>query len=91
VYRSMVAATLRFVYRRAFAGDDSWMMRATAADVSFRFPGTSSFAASTEGRESLRAWVAQFAALGPSFDVRDVAVSGGDGYAASRCSSTPSG
>jgi ketosteroid isomerase-like protein len=76
MYRWTVAAVVRFLYRRTFAGDDSLMMRATAADVSFRFPGSSSFAASLEGRESLHAWLARFTALDTRFEIREVAVSG---------------
>jgi ketosteroid isomerase-like protein len=64
------------MYRRAFAGDASLMMKATAADVSLRFPGSSSFAASLVGRESLRAWLERFTALDTKFDLREVAVSG---------------
>jgi ketosteroid isomerase-like protein len=76
MYRWAVAQVLRSVYRRAFAGDDRLMMMATAADVRFTFPGSSPFAASLTGREALRAWLARFIALGPTFEIRDVAVSG---------------
>jgi ketosteroid isomerase-like protein len=76
MYRSTVARILRYAYRRAIAGDDSMMMKATATDVTFSFPGRSSFAASLVGREPLREWLARFAALSPRFDIRDVAVSG---------------
>jgi ketosteroid isomerase-like protein len=76
MYRWTVAAVVRVIYRRAFAGDDRLMMRATAPDVSFRFPGTSSFGASLEGREALRGWLARLSALSPTFEVDDVVVSG---------------
>jgi ketosteroid isomerase-like protein len=76
MYRWTVAQVLRYVYRRAIAGDDRVMMRATAPDVTFSFPGRSSFAASLVGREPLRAWLARFTAFSPRFDIRDVAVSG---------------
>ncbi len=76
MYRWTVAAVVGFMYRRTFAGDASLMMKATAADVSFRFPGSSSFAASLEGRESLRAWLDRFTTLDTIFDLREVAVSG---------------
>ena len=76
MYRWTVAQVLRYVYGKAIAGDDSVMMKATAADVTFRFPGSSSFAASLTGREPLRAWLARFTAFSPRFEVRDVAVSG---------------
>jgi ketosteroid isomerase-like protein len=76
MYRWTVARILRSVYGRTFAGQDSLMMRATAPDVTFNFPGTSSFAASLTDRESVRGWLARFTALSPRFDIRDVAVSG---------------
>ena len=76
MYRWTVARVLRSVYRRAFAGQDSLMMMATAADVTFKFPGSSSFAASLAGREPLREWLARFTALSPRFDIRDIVVSG---------------
>jgi len=76
VYRWTVARAIRFLYRSTFAGQDSVMMRATAPDATFSFPGRSSFAASLTGREPLRAWLARFTALSPQFDVRDVVVSG---------------
>jgi SnoaL-like domain len=76
MYRWTVAKLLRFVYRRAIAGQDGLMMAATAADVRFSFPGSSSFAASLVGREALREWLARFRALSPRFDIRDVTVSG---------------
>ena len=76
MYRWTVARVLRLAYRRSFAGQDGLMMMATAPDVAFSFPGTSSFAATLVGRESLRGWLARFTALSPRFDIRDVVVSG---------------
>jgi hypothetical protein len=76
MYRWTVAQVLRFVYRRTFAGHDSLMMMAAAPDVTFNFPGSNSFAASLAGRESLQGWLARFTALSPTFDIRDIAVSG---------------
>lgn len=76
MYRWMVARVLRHVYRQAFAGQDGLMMMATAPDVTFSFPGTSSFAARLQGREAVREWLAHFTSLSPSFEIRDVVVSG---------------
>jgi ketosteroid isomerase-like protein len=76
MYRWTVGQFLRLVYRRAFAGQDDLMMMAAAPDVTFCFPGSSSFAANLVGRESLREWLAGFTALNPTFDIRDVVVSG---------------
>jgi ketosteroid isomerase-like protein len=76
MYRWAVERFLRFVYGRAFAGNDDLMMKATAPDVRFSFPGTSSFSTSLTGRESLREWLARFTELSPSFEIRDVVVSG---------------
>jgi len=76
MYRRPVAWFVRFAYRRAIAGDDSIMMRAASPDVSFRFPGNSSFGASLSGREALGSWLARFRSLDPRFEIDDVAVSG---------------
>jgi ketosteroid isomerase-like protein len=76
MYRWTVAKVLRLVYRKAFAGQDNLMMMATDPDVTFRFPGTSSFAACLTGREALREWLARFTSLSPRFEIRDVVVSG---------------
>jgi ketosteroid isomerase-like protein len=76
MYRWTVGQFLRLVYRRAFAGQDDLMMKATAPDVTFRFPGSSSFAASLVGREALREWLNRFTTLEPRFEIRDVVVSG---------------
>lgn len=76
MYRWTVSKIIRFVYRRAFAGDDRIMMWASAPDVAFTFPGQSSFAATLVGREALSEWLARFRTFEPTFDVGDVVVSG---------------
>jgi ketosteroid isomerase-like protein len=76
MYRWTVARLVRFAYRRAIAGDDSFMMKMTSRDVAFNFPGESSFAASLVGRDALRKWLDRFVALEPDFEIRDVVVSG---------------
>jgi ketosteroid isomerase-like protein len=76
MYRWTVARFLRFVYGKAFAGQDGLMMAATAPDVTFRFPGSSSFAATLTGREAVREWLARFMAFSPRFEIRDIVVSG---------------
>ena|ERR1700722_9886690 len=76
MYRWIVAAMVRLLYRRAIAGQDALMMRATAPDVTFNFPGHSSFAADLVGRDSLREWLARFRSLSPQFHIDEVAVSG---------------
>lgn len=76
MYRLTVSKLVRLLYRRAIAGDDTLMMRATAPDVSFSFPGSSSFGASLVGRESLQQWLARFRSLEPTFEIDEVAVSG---------------
>jgi hypothetical protein len=47
-----------------------------ADDISFEFPGSSSFAASTRSKAELVAWLRRFAALNPEYVVRDVVVTG---------------
>jgi ketosteroid isomerase-like protein len=76
MYRRPVAAFVRFAYDKAIAGDDSIMMRATHPEVSFHFPGTSSFGASLVGREALSQWLSRFRSMEPKFEIDDVAVSG---------------
>ena len=39
MYRWIVAAMVGLLYRRAIAGQDALMMRATAPDVTLNFPG----------------------------------------------------
>jgi ketosteroid isomerase-like protein len=76
MYRWTVAQFVRFAYRKAIAGDDRLMMKVTRPDVTFNFPGKSSFAADLAGREALRGWLSRFTALEPKFEIRDVVVSG---------------
>ncbi len=76
MYRWTVARFVRFAYRKAIAGDDKFMMKATHPDVTFNFPGKSSFAANLVGREALKSWLSRFTALEPKFEIRDVVVSG---------------
>jgi len=76
MYSWTVGRFVRLAYRRAIAGDVGLMMLATSPDVSFRFPGKSSFGAQLLGREALRDWLSRFTALEPRFEIHDVLVSG---------------
>src|SRR5579863_3872970 len=76
MYRWMVSKFVRLAYARAIAGDTRLLMRGAAPDVSFSFPGTSSFAASFTGREALLEWLSRFTSLQPTFEIEEVVVSG---------------
>jgi ketosteroid isomerase-like protein len=76
MYRWTVSRIVRMVYGRAIAGDDRLMMRAAASDVTFTFPGHSSFGTTLVGREALSEWLARFRSFEPTFNIRDVVVSG---------------
>jgi ketosteroid isomerase-like protein len=76
MYRWTLARFVRFAHGKAIAGDVGIMMKATSPDVTFHFPGKSSFAANLEDREALGGWLSRFTALEPNFEIRDVAVSG---------------
>lgn len=76
MYRWIVARVISLIYRRTFAGQTDLMMRSTAKDVTFHFPGTSTFSADLVGRDQLQAWLTRFSSLRPTFEVRDVTVSG---------------
>jgi ketosteroid isomerase-like protein len=69
-------AFMRRIYRDISAGRLGLVRRLTADDVTFVFPGTSSFGGTYHGKVELLAWLERFAALHPRIDVLDAAASG---------------
>jgi ketosteroid isomerase-like protein len=60
----LVAPGLRFAIRRLRAGDHRLVAALDTADVTLRFPGTSSFSGEFHGRARHERWLRRFAALG---------------------------
>ena len=58
------------------AGDPGPTLRAQAADVHFRFPGTSSWATDVRGRDQVRAWLNDMVAAGVQHGYDEVVVAG---------------
>jgi ketosteroid isomerase-like protein len=76
MYRWTVARLTRRAILAGVNGSPDAAGKMMAEDVSFEFPGNSSFAASTQTKRELLAWLQRFAALQPDYTVRDVVVSG---------------
>lgn len=76
MYRWLVARGIRLGYRRVLAGDPRLLLRLASQDVRFVFPGHSSFAADTQGKAALSAWLERFVSLHPEFTIEDVMVTG---------------
>jgi ketosteroid isomerase-like protein len=66
----------KWAIEKAVAGDSGLATRMLADDVSFTFPGSTPFAASTHTKAEMVTWINRFAALQPEYLVRDVVVSG---------------
>jgi ketosteroid isomerase-like protein len=62
--------------RGASAGDLAPTLRMDAADVRFRFPGTSSWATELEGKEELERWLRRFADVGIQISPDEVVLEG---------------
>jgi hypothetical protein len=58
------------------AGDPGPTLRLEAADVRFRFPGTSRWATDVRGRDQVEAWLKQMVAAGVKHACDEVVVSG---------------
>ncbi len=76
VYRWIVARIARWAILSGVNGKPELATRMMADDVTFEFPGSSSFGASLRGRDAVLAWLRRFAALNPEYVVRDVVVAG---------------
>jgi ketosteroid isomerase-like protein len=58
------------------AGDPGPTLRLQAADVHFRFPGTSSWAADVRGKDQVRAWLIEMGAAGVQHSYDEVVADG---------------
>lgn len=76
MYRWTVARITRWAIVSGVNGNPELATRMMADDVEFRFPGSSSFSASTHTKADLVAWLQRFAAMKPRYVVHDVVVSG---------------
>lgn len=76
MYRMLVARITRRSILTLVSGRGTWPLRLLADDVRFRFPGASSWAASTASSGDMARWIRDFAALRPSYEVLDVVVTG---------------
>jgi ketosteroid isomerase-like protein len=62
--------------KRLNAGDPRPVLRLDARDVSFRFPGDSSWAAELQGKEDLERWLQRFVATGLQIFADEVVAQG---------------
>ncbi len=76
MYSWVIGRLMRYGYRQAIEGQPAMLMALAADDVEFVFPGNNSFAGTYRGKEELRSWLSRFSSFHPSFQVRDVVVSG---------------
>lgn len=78
MYRAIVAARTRAVWRRVNAGDRDAPVRMASEDMRFEFVGRTPLSASFNGRDAFRAWLSRVFGVFPDarFEVRDVAVRG---------------
>jgi len=63
-------------YRRLNAGDPSLLLALDAKDVHFRFPGESSWAADSHGKEELERWLRRMIATGLQHEPAQVVMQG---------------
>jgi hypothetical protein len=64
VFSWLAKKVLEHNMRRISAGDFGPTLRMDAGDVTFRFPGDSSWAGELEGKEALQTWLERFARTG---------------------------
>lgn len=76
MYARLVGAIVSAAYRQAVRGEPRLISKLSGNDVVLVFPGSSSFGGEHRGRVALLDWLGRFAALRPTFAVRDVVVSG---------------
>jgi ketosteroid isomerase-like protein len=67
---------LRYNMRRLNAGDPGPTMRLDADDVTFVFPGDSSWSGHFHGKQELRAWLERFCEVGLQIFADEVVVKG---------------
>lgn len=76
MYSFLAHKLMRRVYRDIARGRLGLAATLAAHDVTFVFPGQSSFGGTFQGKEALLEWLRRFASLHPRIDVLDVAASG---------------
>jgi ketosteroid isomerase-like protein len=76
MYSWLVSKLVRRAFNRLSAGDPSVVLATFGKGARFVFPGSSSWAIDTTDRSEIEAWFKRFAALRPSFTIRDVMVKG---------------
>lgn len=76
MYALLVTPLVRRMYRDVCAGQFRLVTRLAAPDVTFVFPGTSSFGGTRNGKADLIDWLRRFATFRPEIVVRDVVASG---------------
>lgn len=76
MYSALASKLMRRIYRDITAGRLGLVRALAADDVTFVFPGTSSFGGTYHGRDEMLGWLTRFSSLHPRIDVLDVAASG---------------
>jgi ketosteroid isomerase-like protein len=76
MYSFVTGKVMRRVYRDISAGRFRFIGALTADDVTFVFPGDSSYGGTYHGKAELLAWLERFAAVHPRIEVLDVVASG---------------
>jgi ketosteroid isomerase-like protein len=76
MYSFVIGKLMRRIYRDITAGEFRLIRTLAADDVTFVFPGTSSFGGTYDGKPELLAWLQRFAALHPKVEMIDVVASG---------------
>jgi ketosteroid isomerase-like protein len=76
MYSLAIGALMRRVYRDITAGELRLVGALAADDVTFVFPGDSSFGGTYRGKAELLGWLRRFASLHPRIEVVDVVASG---------------
>jgi ketosteroid isomerase-like protein len=76
MYSFLIGRLMRRVCRDVANGEFRLVGALAARDVTFVFPGTSSFGGTYEGKPEMLAWLRRFASLRPQIEVFDVAASG---------------
>jgi ketosteroid isomerase-like protein len=76
MYSFVIGKLMRRVYRDISAADFRLIRALAAEDVTFVFPGASSFGGTYEGKAALLSWLQRFAALQPKIQILDVVASG---------------
>jgi ketosteroid isomerase-like protein len=76
MYSFLAGKVMRRVYGDITRGKFGLVAALAAEDMTFLFPGDTSFGGTFHGKAELLAWLHRFASLHPQIDVLDVAASG---------------